>query len=185
MIPLYILGMLLRYGPQHGYQIKMLLAEQLADFTDIKLPTIYYHLEKMEASGLITAEQVKEGVRPEKRVYAVSGAGQDAFARLLAQTLDMRYRPTFDADSAFFFSDSLDGAALVRALRAHAQRLEASLARIAAHRAAVVSPLPPDMRTAADLIFEHHALHYQAELRWAQESIQRLEETEHDETQGH
>ena len=58
MIPLYILGMLLRYGPQHGYQIKKLLAEQLADFTDIKLPTIYYHLEKMEASGLITAEQV-------------------------------------------------------------------------------------------------------------------------------
>ena len=25
MIPLYILGLLLRFGPQHGYQIKKLL----------------------------------------------------------------------------------------------------------------------------------------------------------------
>ena len=45
MIPLYILGLLLRFGPQHGYQIKKLLEEQLEDFTQIKLPTVYYHLE--------------------------------------------------------------------------------------------------------------------------------------------
>ena len=38
MIPLYILGFLLRYGPQHGYQIKKLISEQMADFTSIKLP---------------------------------------------------------------------------------------------------------------------------------------------------
>ena len=31
MIPLYILGLLLRFGPQHGYQIKKLLEEQLED----------------------------------------------------------------------------------------------------------------------------------------------------------
>ena len=35
MIPLYILGLLLRFGPQHGYQIKKLLEEQLEDFTQI------------------------------------------------------------------------------------------------------------------------------------------------------
>ena len=79
MIPLYILGMLLRYGPQHGYQIKKMLMEQMADFTDIKLPTIYYHLDKMEAAGLITARNVKEGVRPEKRVYHVSDQGNRHF----------------------------------------------------------------------------------------------------------
>ena len=65
MIPLYILGLLLRFGPQHGYQIKKLLEEQLEDFTQIKLPTVYYHLEKMEAAGLIEAHRDRQGARPE------------------------------------------------------------------------------------------------------------------------
>lgn len=75
MIPLYILGLLLRFGPQHGYQIKKLLEEQLEDFTQIKLPTVYYHLEKMEAAGLIEAHRYRQGARPEKTVYRVSDAG--------------------------------------------------------------------------------------------------------------
>jgi len=50
-----ILGLLQRFGPQHGYYIKKLISEELADFTQIKLPTIYYHLEKMNADGLLFA----------------------------------------------------------------------------------------------------------------------------------
>ena len=64
MIPLYILGLLLRFGPQHGYQIKKLLEEQLEDFTQIKLPTVYYHLEKMEAAGLIEAGREPDPKKP-------------------------------------------------------------------------------------------------------------------------
>ena len=66
MIPLYILGLLLRFGPQHGYQIKKLLEEQLEDFTQIKLPTVYYHLEKMEAAGLIEAHRDRQEPDPKK-----------------------------------------------------------------------------------------------------------------------
>lgn len=79
MIPLYILGFLLRYGPQHGYQIKKRMSEQMADFTNIKLPTIYYHLEKMERDGLISAEELREGLRPEKRVYQITPEGKERF----------------------------------------------------------------------------------------------------------
>ena len=89
MIPLYILGLLLRFGPQHGYQIKKLLAEQLEDFTQIKLPTIYYHLEKMEEAGLIISQNAKEGTRPEKKVYHVSESGCKRFRELLYRTLDI------------------------------------------------------------------------------------------------
>jgi DNA-binding PadR family transcriptional regulator len=72
IIPLYILGLLQRFGPQHGYQIKKIIADQLADFTQIKLPTIYYHLEKMQAGGLLSVTSEKPGGRPEKSVYAVT-----------------------------------------------------------------------------------------------------------------
>lgn len=176
MIPLYILGLLLRYGPQHGYQIKKLLQEQLSDFTDIKLPTIYYHLERMEAAGFITARDLREGVRPEKRVYQAAPAGEAEFLRLLRQTLDLHYRPTFEADSLLFFSDHVDPGELLAALECHVSNLLESLERVEAHRREVLPALPPGMGTPAELIFSHHALHYQAELRWAREAVDKLKE---------
>ncbi len=78
-IPFYILGLLQRFGPQHGYQIKKIIAEQLADFTQIKLPTIYYHLERMAADGLLSANLEKDSRRPEKTTYTITGKGKTAF----------------------------------------------------------------------------------------------------------
>lgn len=177
MIPLYILGMLLRYGPQHGYQIKKMLMEQMADFTDIKLPTIYYHLDKMEAAGLITARNVKEGVRPEKRVYHVSDQGNRHFLQLLQQTLELNYRPTFEVDGALFFSDHIDRKDFLSALECHAANMTESLDRIQRHRAQVLESVPDEMKSSAQLIFSHHELHYQAEREWAEQAIAKLTDT--------
>lgn len=186
MIPLYILGMLLRYGPQHGYQIRKALAEQMADFTDIKLPTIYYHLEKMEAAGLITAQSVKEGVRPEKRVYQISGLGKERFDKLLLQTLDIHYRPAFEVDAALFFSDHMEISAFLEAMKKHAANLRRSLVHINEHREQVLPCLPEEMRGSAELIFVHHDLHFQAELAWAEQAIKTFkEEKEHDKGENH
>lgn len=186
MIPLYILGMLLRFGPQHGYQIKKLIGEQLADFTDIKLPTIYYHLEKMEAAGYIEAESVKDGSRPEKMVYHISETGKDHFKQLLYRTLNISYRPSFEVDSALFFSDSIDRGDFLAALEQHIGKLNASLARIDEHKKETLPFLPHDMRISANLIFEHHIRHYQAEIGWAEQAISNIkEEKNHDESQSH
>ncbi|MBC8569622.1 PadR family transcriptional regulator [Zongyangia hominis] len=180
MIPLYILGILTRFGPQHGYQIKKMLMEQMADFTDIKLPTIYYHLEKMEATGIIAAQHVKEGVRPEKRVYHVTNQGNERFLELLRQTLEMEYRPTFDVDAALFFSDYVDRGDFIAALQCHAANQTESLERIAVHREQVLSAIPENMRGAAALIFAHHELHYQAERSWAEQAIEQMKEGRND-----
>ena len=178
MIPLYILGFLLRYGPQHGYQLKKLLAEQMADFTDIKLPTIYYHLEKLEAAGLITAREDREGSRPEKRIYAVAPAGEERFRQLLSQTLELEYRPTFDVDAALYFSDHVEPVDFLAALQGHAANLRESLTRLREHREQVLLCIPAGMRTSAELIISHHELHYQAELDWAGQAIEKLEGAE-------
>ena len=81
MVPLYILGLLTRYGPQHGYQIKKIIAESLADFTQIKLPTIYYHLTKMAENGLLSAASEKTGARPEKNRIQPDGQGRRSIPR--------------------------------------------------------------------------------------------------------
>ncbi len=45
MTGLYILGIIKRHGPIHGYDIKQILDEHVSDFVHIKLPNIYYHLK--------------------------------------------------------------------------------------------------------------------------------------------
>ena len=176
MIPLYILGLLLRFGPQHGYQIKKLMEEQLEDFTQIKLPTVYYHLEKMETMGLITAHSGKQGARPEKTVYQVSDTGVNKFRELLLQTLQIEYRPTFNIDGAIYFYDALENGALPDSLNRHIKNMRKVLAELETHRKEALEQIPKAYRTSANIIFDHHIQHYKAELAWAEQSINRLEE---------
>lgn len=186
MVPLYILGLLLRFGPQHGYQIKKLLEEQLEDFTQIKLPTVYYHLEKMELAGLITAHRDKQGVRPEKTVYRINDAGADKFQELLMQTLQIKYRPTFDIDGSFYFSDCLERTDLIQSLEHHIEALKQTLHKLEQHRKETISYIPKAYQTSAQIIFEHHLVHYKAELSWAEQSCNMLKEAAtHDKNQNH
>lgn len=186
MIPLYILGLLLRFGPQHGYQIKKLMEEQLEDFTQIKLPTVYYHLEKMESMGLITAQHDKQGARPEKIVYKINGAGETKFQELLLQTLQTEYRPTFDIDGVLYFSDSLEKGALADGLNHHIANMKNVLTRLKIHQEKTISYIPEAYRTSANIIFEHHIHHYKAELAWAEQTLNQLKgENINDKNESH
>ena len=176
MIPLYILGLLLRFGPQHGYQLKKLMEEQMADFTQIKLPTVYYHLEKMEEAGVITASRDKQGARPEKTVYQVSDMGQANFRSLLLKTLEFSYRPSFEGDAAFYFADGLPDGELAKNLAAYITRLQQTLAFILQHRDEMLEQMPKDYQKHALIIFEHHILHYRAELIWAENTLNQIRE---------
>ncbi|BAK98686.1 putative PadR family transcriptional regulator [Oscillibacter valericigenes Sjm18-20] len=185
MIPLYILGLLLRFGPQHGYQIKKLLEEQLKDFTQIKLPTVYYHLEKMESAELIIAHSDKQGARPEKTVYQVSDTGACKFKELLTKSLQIEYRPTFDIDGTFYFSDVLESGSLTKSLTTHITNMKHILSGLEAHRKETLEHIPDAYKTSANIIFEHHILHYKAELSWAEKSLDSLKEAEANESKSH
>lgn len=186
MIPLYILGLLLRFGPQHGYQIKKLMEEQLEDFTQIKLPTVYYHLEKMERAGLITAHCDKQGVRPEKTIYHVSEIGEDKFKELLHQTLKIKYHPSFDIDGTLYFSDYLENNSLRESLVKHMNNLKETLISLEIHRNETIGNIPKEYKTTANIIFEHHIMHYKAELAWAEQSLNMFEEVKiNDKNESH
>jgi DNA-binding PadR family transcriptional regulator len=174
MIPLYILGLLQRFGPQHGYQIKKTITEHLSDFTQIKLPTIYYHLEKMDAEGLLSTNREKPGSRPEKTVYAITDKGAEAFRSMLAELLEFEYRPTFPSDGLFYFSDSLNIADVAEHLENYIQKLRTTIESIQKHKNETVQFVPEEMKTMVHIIFSHHERHYQAELDWADESLKSL-----------
>ena len=178
MIPLYILGLLQRYGPMHGYQIKTLIAEQLADFTDIKLPTIYYHLEKMAGAGLLSSICEKPGNRPAKTTYQITETGRTQFTSMLTDMLTFEYSPTFPSDSVFYFSEHLEIAEITVHLQEYIHRLDASLTKIQEHRKETLQFVPDDMRVFVNIIFGHHLNHYQAERDWALASLDELQKKE-------
>ncbi|MBN1531222.1 MAG: PadR family transcriptional regulator [Spirochaetes bacterium] len=174
-VPVYILGFLKRYGPLHGYRLKRLVADMVSDFTQIKLPTIYYHLEKMEEKGLVTAERKQEGRRPERSVYSITKKGEREFLALLRDTLAVRYRPEFQIDAPLFFFDSMDPADIVASLREQEKHCSDVLDHLEAHREEVMQHIPPEARRIAGLMFQHHSLHYRAELEWLQDSLRELD----------
>jgi len=176
MVPLYILGLLQRYGPQHGYRIKKIMAQQLSDFTQIKLPTIYYHLAKMEADGLLRAESEKPGSRPEKTVYSITQMGMAAYRGMLSEQLCTEYRLALPMDAIFYFSDQYEPQNITRALQTYADKLRRTLAGIERHRDETLSHVPDDAKTMVNVIFSHHLHHYRAELAWADETLRSLAE---------
>ncbi|MGB7759598.1 MAG: PadR family transcriptional regulator [Bryobacteraceae bacterium] len=173
-IPLYALGLLLRSGPQHGYQMKKVIAEQLADFTDIKLPTVYYHLERLETEGLVSSSRDQNANRPEKIVYSITRKGKYAFQQLLKETLQSGYRPTFPLDAGFYFLSCLSQAQIRSVLAMHVEKMKESLHILAEHRVERLQDVPEEAKGAASLIFSHHEQHYRAELQWATEALAML-----------
>lgn len=178
MIPLYILGLLQRYGPQHGYQIKKIISEQLSDFTQIKLPTIYYHLEKMAGDKMLSASNEKEGSRPEKTIYSITEKGVEAFQNMLKDLLVFDYRPSFPSDGVFYFSDHLETSNVTIHLNDYIEKLNKIIDLLQIHKNETILFIPEEMKTMANIIFSHHEHHYQAELDWASETLIKLKEEE-------
>ena len=176
-VPLYILGFLLRFGPQHGYRLKQCL-EDASDFAQIKLPTVYYHLEKMKKKGLVKASQEKEGKRPEKWVYAITDAGKIAFRQMLEDALKSQFQTEFLFDAALYFGDVLEPQHIINAINRRIHNVELILKHLATHQLDVLSQISEQPETTKILeksLFRHHQYHYQAELTWLKETLKNLE----------
>ncbi len=76
-----ILG-ILEFKPVHGYELKRVLEEGIANFWPVKLPAIYPSLHRLEEEGLVAhrTEATLEG-RPDRKVYTLTEAGRTELAR--------------------------------------------------------------------------------------------------------
>lgn len=165
----YILGLLLRYGPQHGYLLKQTVEEQISDFAQIKLPTIYYHLEKLNEKGYVSAAFQKDGNRPEKTVYRITEAGENYFYALLKKAQSEELQLELPLDGAIFFREKIDEQAFSQSIRSAIHALDAKLKRVIAHRDHVMRLIPDTGKAGTRAIFSHHIYHLRAELEWLKE----------------
>lgn len=179
-VALYILGMLIRYGSQHGYAIKQLISEDAEHFANIKLPTIYYHLEKLLKEELVSMSQEQSGNRPDRSVFSITSKGKKQFYNILRETLEVEYRSEFSIDGVFYFGDFIDHekelqGKLSEGLLNRREKIDHKLAKMKEHRNEIYQRIPKDMHVFVDIILSHHLLHCETEKKWVNETLKLVE----------
>jgi DNA-binding PadR family transcriptional regulator len=134
-----VLGLLSR-GPTSGYELGSLAERTIAHFWPITRAHIYAELGRLEDAGLVTATEVSQRGRPDKRVYTITGAGERTLDQWLA-TGDLgderRRNPLL---LKVFFGDRMAPDHLARLLAAERERCQA----LRAHYTAVAAALQDD-----------------------------------------
>ncbi|PJI10442.1 MULTISPECIES: PadR family transcriptional regulator [Clostridium] len=173
-IQLYILGILMRYGSKHGYSIKQIVSDNIADFAKIKLPTIYYHLDKLAEKGYINYVIEKDGNRPEKTVYSITDSGVSYFNSLINKILAENYSLEFDFDGVLYFSEFVNKKTVIKNLNRQKDYIENKLKELANNKDNTVKKLLPECRIYCINIFNHHIYHLETELKWINETLKGL-----------
>ena len=89
-----LLGILAK-KPQHGYELKRSFEQLTGGFWDLNYGQIYQTLDRLESEGFVShTVEHKESV-PDKKVYAITGAGESALSAWLDNP-DPRARPLRD-----------------------------------------------------------------------------------------
>ncbi len=173
-IPFYLLGLLIRYGPQHGYSLKQYISEGIADFSKIKLPTIYYNLNRLLENGYVTASVDREGNRPEKTIYAITEKGRNYFSTLLGEILREEFQTEFNLDGVLYFYQLGDMEYILNSLKCRRKELTEQSRSLTRHREKVIQGVPNHAKFLTEAIFNHHLYHLEAEHKWLTEVIEGL-----------
>lgn len=147
--------------PSHGYDLRRRLVAALGPLGEtLNAGQVYVTLTRLEKAGLVVRERVDAAVRgPQRKVYALTAAGQGRVAAWMAESTGPR------ADVAEFHlklvaaaeSGLADPVALVGVRRRELMRTLAE-----AERAALAQAPGSEAR----LLLEGVALRLQADLRW-------------------
>ncbi|MDQ0585549.1 PadR family transcriptional regulator [Streptomyces rishiriensis] len=164
---------LLARGPAHGYELKQDLERLLgAAYPQPNIGQIYVTLSRLEKTGLIEGEEVEQSSRPNKKIYHLTDAGQEALRVWYEETSDEpRLRDEFFMKFALAPQTGLaDQIALINKQRRHYLNTMRTLSKL-------VTGENRDNRTAR-LLVEGAMLHLQADLDWLERCQEELEEPE-------
>ncbi|MBX3487819.1 PadR family transcriptional regulator [Parvibaculum sp.] len=78
-------------GPATGYDIKKVMEHDVSTLVDVSLSNLYPALNELAAEGLVTFRKVEQDNRPNKKIYELTAAGQEACLRALMKG-DARHR---------------------------------------------------------------------------------------------
>ncbi|MFZ5919061.1 MAG: PadR family transcriptional regulator [Chloroflexota bacterium] len=153
---------LLAQAPMHGYDLKSAFEEQVGTLWDLNIGQVYNTLRLLERDDLVAFQgQEQEGRGPARKIYAITEAGRQEFARWLTEPVRQprRLKDEFYVKLVFARLSKSDVQALIwNQYQAYLQVLH----QINDLRAGVDAQSDP--YTA--LLLEGGALHLEADLKW-------------------
>jgi DNA-binding PadR family transcriptional regulator len=161
---LLLLGVLLD-GKMHGYKLNEYVEHTMGFYTDLKKPTVYYVLEKLEKDGYVQQKTERQGKRPERRVYQITHEGRTYFLDLLRQHLSGHEQTYYSDDIGIAFLDQLSKGEVRQLL---AQKQEKILALLQQFREV------PDHRGNWRYVIGHNITHLEADVAWLNSIIDEL-----------
>ena len=169
---------LLAQRPRHGYELRAAFEALVGgeEIWDVKPAQIYTTLSRLEESGLIRQEQVEQDSGPEKRIYALTQAGQAELAAWFESGVESEHqRDEFYVK--LMLSLAADGAGApgadpYRVIHAQRSRLYQELHDLTARR----SRADPQTELAQIFLLDKTVMHVEADLRWLDMIEARLDE---------
>jgi DNA-binding PadR family transcriptional regulator len=181
-----VLGTVRLLQPVHGYDLRRELLSWRADeWANVQPGSVYGALKMLARDGLIAVEGVgQDGARPERTQYHVTPEGEKELAAMMREALwasDQVKHPYHPIVSMYPF---LPKDEVMSALRARILKFEAELDRYRYEEQRVLGGngdpanggIPYHVYDALRLA----ALHAEADLRWSQETLERIESGELD-----
>ena len=158
---------LLAKEPAHGYELKTQLEQIFGEaYPSPNIGQIYVTLQRLERDGLVRSQDVIQATRPNKRVYELTQAGQEALVQWMDRPSEgPRVRDDFFMKLALSqLASTSDRLGLINRQRRHYLGQMRGLSVLAA---AAERRIPR-------LLIEGAMLHLQADLDWLQRCQEEL-----------
>ncbi len=172
-----LLGLLAQH-PRHGYELRAAFEALVGgeEFWDVKPAQIYTTLARLEDGGLIRQAQIEQDGGPEKRIYALTEAGQAELAAWFASGVESEHqRDEFFVKLMICLAAESAGDTKADPYRViHAQRgkLYQELHDLTTRR----SRADPKSELAQIFLLDKTVMHVEADLRWLDMIEARLDE---------
>ena len=153
---LLLLG-LLNESDMHGYRLNEYVNQAMGLYTDIKKSTVYYTLDKLEKDGYVEQEVEREGRRPERRVYSITGNGKNYFLDLLRRHLGEYTRTYYSDDVGIAFMHHLPSDEVYRLLTEKREKIQSILKNFREQ---------PKSDENQRYVVSHNIAHLEADLAW-------------------
>ena len=167
MKQLLLLGVLLSED-MHGYRLNEYIGHTMGLYTDLKKPTAYYALDKLEKDGYVQQEVEREGKRPERRVYQITEKGRSYFVDLLRRHLSSFTRTYYADDTGIAFMDRLPPAEARRLLTEKRDKAQAVLKQFKEI---------PDHGGNWRYVVRHNIAHLETDITWLNEVLSELSDS--------
>ncbi len=163
----YALLGLLEPMPRHGYELKRLFDGYFAPDHPLAFGQVYATLARLARDGEVLVASVDQDEGPERKAYAITGAGEDALERWLDEPSDPEphlQATLFTKVTLAVLSGRSVVALLDRQRHAHLGRMR--------ELTALRRTAPPAMALLAD----YALFHLEADLRWIEQTAARADD---------